>query len=148
MWVLLSPDPCLYLLSVDLACIRWNFEGVLICISLIAKDVKYLLKHFLVTLYFFFWILFRSTPIFNYIILGCLFCESLTYFGFNPLSDILLAKIFSHCVVSSSLDFLFPLLSRASSHSPMAGIPSEAPVFINCFDIKFAFLISFWTVTV
>jgi hypothetical protein len=73
--VLLSPHPCQHLLSPEfltlaiLTGVRWNFRVVLICISLMTKEVEHIFRCFSAILYSLVESsLFSSVPFFNRVI--------------------------------------------------------------------------------
>ena len=81
---------------------RGNLKVVLICISLMAKDVGHFFKEFCSHLSFLYWdFLFRSEShfkmgLFEFLISRLL--SSLHILGISPLSGVELVKIFSHSV--------------------------------------------------
>ena len=104
----LSPHPRQHLLSPEflllaiLTGVRWNLKVVLICISLMTKDVKHLFRSFSAICYSSVEnSLFSSVPHFLIGLFGFLesnFLSSLYIFNIIPLSDLGLVKIFSQSV--------------------------------------------------
>jgi hypothetical protein len=114
--VQLSPHPCHHLLSpeflvlVILTGMRWNLRVVLVCISLVTKDVKHFFRCFSA-----FWYssaensLFSSVSHFIIVLFGFLesnLLASLYILDISPLLDLGLVKIFSQFLI-----FLFLLLT-------------------------------------
>jgi hypothetical protein len=98
--VLLSPHPCHLILAI-LTCVRWNLR-VLVCISLMTKDVEQFFKCFSAIQYslvensF-----FSSGPHVLIELIGSLdsnFLSSLYILDISPLSDVGLVRIFSQSV--------------------------------------------------
>jgi hypothetical protein len=104
----LSPHPCQHLLSPEflilaiLSGVRWNLRVVLICISLMTKDVEHFFRCFSVNRYSSVEnSLFSSALHFLIGLFGSLesnFLNSLYILDISPLSDVGLVKIFSQSV--------------------------------------------------
>jgi hypothetical protein len=105
--VFLSPHPHQHQMSPELLIlsiltgVRWNLRVVLICISLMTKDVEHFFRCFsTLQLSSVENSLFSSVPYFLIGLFGSLesnFLSSLYILDINPLSDVGLAKIFPQC---------------------------------------------------
>jgi hypothetical protein len=106
--ILLSPDPCQHLLSPEffilaiLTGVKWNLRVVLICISVMTKDMEHFFRCFLIIQYslvensLFSSVLHFLIGLFDS--LKSNFLSSLYILDISPLSDVGLVKIFSQSV--------------------------------------------------
>jgi hypothetical protein len=109
----LSPHPCQHLLSSEffilaiVTGVRWNFRVVLVCISLMTKDVEHFFRCFsAIQISSVENSLFSSVLHFLIGLFDCLessFLSSLYILDSSPLSDLRLVKIFPNLLVTFCL---------------------------------------------